>query len=73
MALVLEANSLKRKRSKKSKEISEMHTLLETLEKKKNNAVVYFIWYSILHRVTRSRYISTSITVFRQNFTVHYQ
>ena len=40
MALVLETNSLKRKRSKKGKEISEMHTLLETLEKKKNNVEI---------------------------------
>ena len=32
MAMVLEANSLKRKRSEKCKEISEMESMLETLE-----------------------------------------
>ena len=35
MALVFEANSLKRKRSENCKEISEMQSMLETLEKKK--------------------------------------
>ena len=42
MALVLEVNSVKRKRIGKCKEICEMQTMLETLERKKN-AVVYFI------------------------------
>ena len=35
MALVLEANSLKKKRSEKHKEICEMQSMLETLKKEK--------------------------------------
>ena len=66
--LFLVANSLEHKRSEKCKEISET-----PLEKKKKNAVVYFISCSILCCVTRSSFISSSITVFGQNFRVCYQ
>ena len=68
MAFFLVANSLEHKRSEKCKEISET-----PLEKKKKNAVVYFISCSILCCVTRSSFISSSITVFGQNFRVCYQ
>ena len=43
MALVLEDKSLKRKRSEKRKAIIEMQSMLETLEKKKKNAVGHFV------------------------------
>ena len=46
MAMVLEANSLKRKRSEKCKEISEMESMLETLEKKKK--IHYYILSSVV-------------------------
>ena len=46
MAMVLEANSLERKRSEKCKEISEMESMLETLEKKKK--MHYFILSSVV-------------------------
>ena len=46
MAMVLEANSLEWKRSEKCKEISEMESMLETLEKKKK--MHYFILSSVV-------------------------
>ena len=73
MALVLERkDSLKRKKSEKRKEIWEIHSTLETLEKKKK-AIVYFIQCSIFCRIMRCRFISLLMTVFGQNFRIHYQ
>ena len=73
MALVLERkDSLKRKKSEKRKEIWEIQSTLETLEKKKK-AIVYFIQCSIFCRIMRCRFISLLMTVFGQNFRIHYQ
>ena len=41
--MALEANSLKRKRIGKCKEICEMQTMLETLERKKCRSIFYLV------------------------------
>ena len=41
--MTLEANSLKRKRIGKCKEICEMQTMLETLERRKCSSIFYLV------------------------------